>query len=294
MPPEAEIEVLAAGFEWAEGPLWIPQGRYLLFSDVPTNRIYQWQEGLGHRLWLEPSGYSGDVPRGGEPGSNGLALDTSGRLLLAQHGDRRVASLVGPLESPLPVFATVADSFEGRRFNSPNDLALHSSGAIYFTDPPYGLSGGAEDPARELDFQGVYRVDSTGQVTLLTDELSRPNGIAFSPDESTLYVANSDADRPVWMAWDLAPDGSIANGRVFFDATDRVPERPGLPDGLKVDEEGNLFATGPGGVWIFSPEGDHLGTLRTSQAIANCAFGEDGRSLFLTADDSLLRVRLRP
>jgi gluconolactonase len=291
--PGTEIELLAEGFDWAEGPVWIPDGEYLLFSDVPVNRIYLWQEGAGHRVWLEPSGYTGEVPRGGEPGSNGLLLDASGRLLLCQHGDRRVASLANPLAVPEPIFATVADHFEGRRFNSPNDLALHSGGAIYFTDPPYGLTEGPGDPNREIDFAGVYRVDRTGQVSLLTSELSRPNGIAFSPDERTLYVANSDPDRAIWMAWVVQPDGTLAVGRVFFDATPWVPERPGLPDGMVIDREGNLFASGPGGVLVFTPEGEHLGTIRTTQATANCTFGEGGRTLFITADSYLLRLRLR-
>lgn len=292
--PLAGIEVLAEGFDWAEGPVWVPEGRYLLFSDVPMNRIYQWREGEGHRIWLEPSGYTGETLRGGEPGSNGLRLDHDGRLLLCQHGDRRVARLAAPLAAPQPRFTTLADRFQGRRFNSPNDLALHSDGSVYFTDPPYGLAAGPQDPSRELEYAGVFRVDPAGTVSLLTRELSRPNGIAFSPDETTLYVANSDPARAVWMAYDVLSDGSIARGRVFFDATAWVPDRPGLPDGLEVDRRGNLFATGPGGVLVFSPDGRHLGTIRTTRPTANCAFGDDDRTLFMTADDLLLRLRLRP
>lgn len=294
IPEDAEIEMLAEGFDWAEGPLWVSAGGYLLFSDVPANRIYRWQEGEGRRLWLEPSGYTGEAPRGGEPGSNGLLLDPEGQLILCQHGDRRVARLAAPLAAPRPEFTTLADRFVGKRFNSPNDLAMHSSGALYFTDPPYGLTEGPEDPSRDLDFEGVFRIDPDGNVSLLTTELSRPNGIAFSPDEETLYVANSDPERAIWMAFDVLPDGSITDGRVFFDATAWVPERPGLPDGVKVDGNGNLFATGPGGVLVFSPDGDHLGTIRTTQPTANCAFGDDGRALYMTADSYLLRIRLHP
>jgi gluconolactonase len=293
VPSDAVIEVLAEGFEWSEGPVWISDGEYLLFSDVPQNKIFQWKEGEGHRLWLEPSGYTGEIPRGGEPGSNGLLLDAQNRLILCQHGDRRVARLDVPLTAPEPVFITLADRYDGKRFNSPNDAVFDSSGALYFTDPPYGLPEGPSDPTKEISFNGVYRLAIDGRVTLLTDELSRPNGIALSPDEKTLYVANSDPARAIWMAYDLLPDGAIGNGRLFFDAAAWVPERAGLPDGLKVDDAGNLFATGPGGVLVFSPDGRHLGTLRTTQATANCAFGENESSLYMTADNYLLRVRLK-
>jgi gluconolactonase len=292
VPLGAVIEVLAAGFDWSEGPVWLREQGALLFSDVPADRVYLWSEGAGHRVWLEPSGYTGETPRGGEPGSNGLLLDADGRLVLCQHGDRRVARLEAPLSSPMPHFSTLADRFEGRRFNSPNDAVFHSSGALYLTDPPYGLEAGVDDPARELPFSGVYRVDPDGSVALLTDELSRPNGIAFSPDERTLYVANSDPERAVWMAYDVLDNGRLGEGIVFFDATPWVPEKPGLPDGLKVDADGNLFATGPGGVLVLASDGRHLGTLRTTRPTANCAFGDDGASLYITADDLLLRVRL--
>lgn len=290
---DAVIEVLAEGFDWAEGPLWIEDGEYLLFSDVPANRIYRWKEGAGHRVWLEPSGYTGEAPRGGEPGSNGLLLDDEGRLVLLQHGDRRVARLAAPVRAPAPIFTTLADRYEGKRFNSPNDAVFDSRGTLFFTDPPYGLSEGPDDPSRDIPFNGVYRLGVDGEVTLLTDELSRPNGIALSPDENTLYVANSDPERAIWMAYDRLPTGGVDNGRVFFDATALVAENPGLPDGMKVDRAGNLFATGPGGVLVFAPDGRHLGTIRTTLATANCAFDGDGAALYLTADSYLLRVRLR-
>ncbi len=307
--PAARPEVLAEGFVWSEGPLWIADagggGGSLLFSDVPRDSIYRWREddarwreNDGLSLWLRPSGYTGDVPRGGEPGSNGLALDAAGRLVLCQHGDRRLARLDAPLDRPLagprPVFETLADRHDGRRFNSPNDLAVARDGAVYFTDPPYGLAGGPDDPAREIPIHGIYRRAPDGAVTLLTGELSRPNGVALSPDERTLYVANSDPGRALWMAYDLAPDGSLGAGRVLFDATAWVGDkRPGLPDGLKVDRLGNLFATGPGGVLIFSPAGEHLGTVRTGRPTANCAFGGDGSTLYMTAGDALMRIPLR-
>ncbi|MEM8930638.1 MAG: SMP-30/gluconolactonase/LRE family protein [Acidobacteriota bacterium] len=294
---DAAMEVVAEGFEWSEGPVWVPandagQGGFLLFSDVPKNTIYRYGAD-GHRVWLTPSGYTDETPRGGEPGSNGLTLDAEGQLVLCQHGDRRVARLDAPWDAPTPTFSTLADRHDGKRFHSPNDLVFDAAGRLYFTDPPYGLDGGPDGPGREMDFQGVYRRDPDGSVALLTDTLSRPNGIALSPDERTLYVANSDPEHAVWMAWDLSEDGAIENGRVFFDATAWVgDDRPGLPDGLRVDQGGHLFATGPGGVLIFSPAGEHLGTLRLPHPAANCAFGEDGSTLFITADFTLLRVPL--
>jgi gluconolactonase len=293
IPVDAVPEVLAEGFEWSEGPVWVDDGSYVLFSDVPSNVIYKWEEGEGHSLFLKPSGYTATTPRAGEEGSNGLTLDAERHLVLAQHGDRRIASLDAPLDAATPTYITLADRYDGKRFNSPNDLVYRSNGDLYFTDPPYGLEYGMNDPARELDFQGVYRLGSDGEVELLTDDLTRPNGLAFSPDEQTLYVANSDPERAIWMAYDVLADGAIANGRVFFDATPLVEQGlRGLPDGLKVDQYGNLFATGPGGVLIIAPDGNHLGTINTGQATANCAFGDDGATLYITADMYLLRIRL--
>lgn len=294
VPADAQMEILSEGHDWTEGPLWIPDGGFLVFSDIPPNRIYRWQEGEGTSVFLEPSGYTGAVERAGEVGSNGLTLDQQGRLVLAQHGDRRIARLTQPLGgSPMPQYETLADRYDERRFNSPNDLVYHSSGALYFTDPPYGLELNVDDPFKELDFQGVYRLALDGSVTLLEAGMSRPNGIAFAPDESILYVANSDPYRPVWMAYDVLEDGTLSEGRVFFDASHLVAERrTGLPDGLKVDAEGNLFATGPGGVLVIAPDGRHLGTLMTGQATSNCTFGDDDATLYITADMYLMRVRL--
>jgi gluconolactonase len=290
IPRDAVIEVLAEGFDWSEGPVWVEDGGYLLFSDVPRNTIFRWQEGEGARAWLTPSGSTGAVRGGGGEGSNGLLLDSGGRLVLCQHGDRRVARLEAPLDAPTASFTTLADRYDGKRFSSPNDAVYDSSGNLYFTDPPYGLPTGPEDPTREQPWNGVYRLAADGDVTILTYELSRPNGIALSPDETTLYVANSDPERALWMAYDLGPDGTVENGRVFFDATHLVADRPGLPDGLEVDDAGNLFATGPGGVLVFSPDGTHLGTIDTTKATANCAFDTDKTTLYMTAHDTLLRI----
>lgn len=290
--PGAKLEVLADGFDWSEGPVWIRDGGFLVFNDIPPNKAYKWSEQGGLELYLHPAGYTGDKPRGGEKGANGLALDRAGRLLLCQHGDRRVARMDAPPSNPEPKFTTLASHYQGQRLNSPNDLVVHSSGAIYFTDPPYGLPGNTNDPAKELDFQGVFRIAPDGELTLLTKELSRPNGIGLSPDETKLYVANSDGRRPVWMVFDVQEDGSIEDGRVFFDATELAKKRPGGQDGMAIDEHGNLFATGPGGVVIFSPDGTHLGTI-LSGITANCTFGDDGRTLYMTSDDKLQRIQVK-
>lgn len=286
IPPDAQLEKLSEGFEWAEGPVWNKREGYLLFSDIPNNLVNKWQEGK-LTPFLKPAGYTGKVERGGEPGSNGLLYDSAGNLILCQHGDRRIARLKGKK------FVTLADKYEGKRLNSPNDGVFKSNGDLYFTDPPYGLVKNWDDPARELDFCGVYRLGKNGKLTLLTDQMTRPNGIGFSPDEKTLYVAQSDPQEPIWMAFDVKEDGTLGKGRVFFDATElsKEPNVKGLPDGLKVDRKGNLFATGPGGVLIFSPQGKHLGTIRTGEATANCGWGDNGSSLYITADMFLCRVK---
>lgn len=291
--PGAKIEILANGFTWSEGPLWLPKQNKLLFCDIPPNKIYEWSEKAGLQLYLTPSGYTGTQPRGGEVGSNGLALDTEGQLVLCQHGDRRMARLDASLDNPKPKFVTVADAYEGKKLNSPNDAVYKRNGDLYFTDPPYGLEKNMDDPGKELPFQGVYRVTKEGKVQLLTKELSRPNGLAFSPDEKILYVANSDPERAIWMAYEVQPDGSIANGKVFFDATEMAKTAQGLPDGLKVSRQGTLFATGPGGVLVFSKEGQHLGTIKTGQPTSNCAFNEDESILYITANMYLMRVKLK-
>lgn len=288
----AKLEVIADGYDWCEGPVWVRSGEFLLYSDIPPNTIFRWDAARGAQVYLQPSGYTGDAPRRGEQGSNGLLLDASGRLILCQHGDRRVARMDAPLTAPAPKFVTLADRYDGRRLNSPNDAAWHSNGDLYFTDPPYGLERNMDDPAKELPYQGVYRLGTDGRVQLLTAEMSRPNGIAFSPDERTLYVANSDPENAVWMAFAVNSDGTLAPGRIFFDAAQLVGKQPGLPDGMCVDQRGNLWATGPGGVIVLSPAGRHLGTLETTQATSNCTFGENGSTLFMTADRYVLRVQL--
>jgi gluconolactonase len=304
--PKAVVEAVAEGFLWSEGPVWWRAGNCLLFSDIPRNTVFQWTETAGLTPFLNPSGYTGAGPRAGssgavadvdEQGSNGLTIDDAEHLILCQHGDRRVAKLAAPLSTKTksePKYVTWADHWEGKRFNSPNDIALHSSGAAYFTDPPYGLEKGGDTTTREIDFNGVYRVSPKGEVTLATREMTKPNGIAFSPDEKILYIGQSDSNMPVWRAFDVQPDGSLTNPRIFFDAKHLVKKGlAGSPDGFKVDQNGNLLATGPGGVLIISPQGKHLGTIVTGDLVANCAFGDDGSTLYMTSNKMLCRVRLK-
>lgn len=279
--PDAKIEVLASGFNWSEGPVWKDDG--ILFSDVPENTVFGWKEGdTAAKVILKPSGSLVD-PTG--QGSNGLAVDAQGHLVLCQHGERRVARLEKDGR-----FTPLADKYDGKRFNSPNDLVIAKNGTIYFTDPPYGLKKGGA--AAELDFHGVYAVSPDGKVSLLIRDIRFPNGIALSPDQKTLYVAVSDPQNTRVMAYDL-DDGSAKNGRVFFNAQPlKSAERKGGCDGMKVDTNGNIWTTGPGGVLIVGKNGKHLGTLLTGQATANCAFGGGDRStLYITADMFLLRVK---
>lgn len=294
IPKDAKIEVLAEGYVWSEGPVWIPQGDFLLYSDVPTNKIYKWKAGEGASIYLDPSGYTAKETRPGESGSNGLTLDDKGRLVICQHGDRRVARMNASTDSPQPVYETLAGKYNDKRFNSPNDLVYNQKGELYFTDPPYGLVQKEKDPKRELDFQGVYLLRKNGKVALVSKDLERPNGITLSPDEKTLYVANSHGPRPIWMSYDLKKNGLAKKGKVFFDSTEyrkKHPSRRGGNDGMKVDVEGNIWATGPGGVLVFSPKGKHLGTILTGQRTANCAFGDDGSTLYMTADMYLMRIK---
>jgi gluconolactonase len=288
VPPGAALEKIADGFTWVEGPAWDRQGGALLFSDIPQNAVYRWAPGAGVSLFLAPSGYTGAAPFAGrEPGSNGLAFDPQGRLVLAEHGDRRIARL-----EPDGRKTTLADRYRGRRLNSPNDLVHTAAGDLYFTDPPFGLPRAFDDPAQELPFSGVFRLSARGALTLLTDELSAPNGLAFSPDERVLYVSNADQARAVWMAYDVRPDGSLGPGRVLFDATARARTLKGAPDGLKADREGHLFAAGPGGIYVLAPDGAHLGSLETGGIVSNVAWGEDGTVLYVTADTAIYRIRL--
>ncbi len=286
----AKIEVLAMGFDWSEGPVWVPRDEgYVLFSDVPQNTVFKWQEGKGLSEFLKPSGYTGIRRYSDEPGSNGLTLDGRGRLISCEHGDRRVSSMAFGEGK-----VTLADRYNGKRLNSPNDAVVHSSGGIYFTDPPYGLPSREKDEQQGYGFCGVFCIRPDGEVTLVSKEMTRPNGLAFSPDEKILYVAQSDGNAPLIRAFDIAEDGTVSNSRVFYDAMPYVKEGlKGSCDGLKVDAKGNLFATGPGGIHVITPAGKLLGRINTGVATANCAWGGDGSVLYITADMYLCRIQTK-
>jgi gluconolactonase len=283
---DAHIETIWSGFGFTEGPVWVSAGKYLLFSDIPRNHVMKWSAQTGLSLFLKDSGYSGPEP--GREGSNGLALDPEGRLILCEHGNRCISRLERDGSR-----AMLADRYQGRRLNSPNDAVVRSNGDVYFTDPPFGLPFKEKDPQKELSFAGVYRLSRKGALTLLVSDLCSPNGIAFSPDERVVYISVSNASHPVLMKYPVQPNGTFGRGEVFYDMTSEARKYPGLPDGMKVDDRGNLFATGPGGVYVISDSGKLLGRIDPGQTAANCAWGEDGSTLYITASTRLMRVRTR-
>lgn len=289
VPIDAIVEKVAGGFEFIEGPVWMPgpQGR-LLFSDIPANTIYSWSEDGGLEVFLQPVTPDGS-DTGGTGGSNGLALNTQGRLVLCEHGNRRISRMENDGSR-----TTLADHYNDKRLNSPNDIVFHSTGAAFFTDPPYGLEGQDEDPAKEQPHNGIYRLDSDGTVTLLSAGQKRPNGIGLSPDERTLYVANSDSPlNPLLMSYPVLDDLTLGEATVFFDASELTGETyNGTPDGLTLDRSGNIYASGPGGVMIFNAQGKHLGTIELNEVAANIGWGDDGKTLYITASTSLYRIKL--
>ena len=288
VPVNVNVERIVSSRAWVEGPVWNRREKYLLFSDIPTNSIIKWQEGKGTSVFFSPSGYTGTLPfEGPEPGSNGLAFDPEGRLVSAEHGDRRIGRLEKTGKK-----TTLVDRYEGKRINSPNDVVFKSNGDLYFTDPPFGLPKSYDDPLKETPFQGVYKFSKDGKLTLLTKDLKAPNGIAFSPDEKRLYISNADPSNAVWLVFDVNPDGTIANGKVLFNGTAWAKSKPGLPDGMKVDREGNIFGAGPGGIHVISPNGKHLGSIETGVPTGNLAWGEDGSSLFITSNTNVYRLKL--
>jgi gluconolactonase len=290
----AKVEIIAEGYEWSEGPLWVEKYNMLLFSDVPKNTVYKWTEAKGAEVYLAPSGYTDTVKRGGETGSNGLLLDPKGNLVLCQHGNRQMARMNSTLDNPKPDFVTLAGKYKGQRFNSPNDAAFNSAGELFFTDPPYGLvKQNDSDPNKETKWNGVYKVKKNGEVILLTDSITRPNGIAFLPGEKKLIVANSDPFKPNWYIFDIVND-SLKNGKIFY--TTKGLDKPGrgLPDGFKVDKKGNIFASGAGGIWILNSEGKPLGRIRLTESASNTALSADQKTLYVTNDMYVLRVKMRP
>lgn len=306
VPTDAKVEQLATGFKWTEGPVWVRAG-FLLFAEIPSNTIRKLTPDGKVTIFMEPSGYEGSTPYGGpEPGSNGMTLDRRGRLTVAGHARRsvwRLENMQHQEKGKNGPITVLVESYQGKRLNSPNDLVYKSDGSLYFTDPPYGLrTQNDKDPEKQLQVNGVYRLAGALQhpvgappdpqkVTLLITDLPRPNGIAFSPDEKFLYVNNSEPKK-IWMRYPVKEDGTLDAGTLFYDATS--DPAPGSPDGMKVDVRGNVYSAGPGGVWIFAPDGKHLGTIRMPEKVGNLAFGgADGKTLYITASTSVYRVRLK-
>jgi len=289
---DATIEILAEGYEWSEGPVWIEKENMLLFSDVPKNTIHKWTENKGAEVYLTPSGFTGTTTTSNEPGSNGLVVYNDS-LILCQHGDRRMARMNAALSNPKPEFTSIAATYNDKRFSSPNDAAYNAKGELFFTDPPYGLAKNDNDPEKEQPHNGVYKVNTSGIVSLLVDSITRPNGIIVMPDQKKIIVANSDPEKAIWYEFEIADTDSLANARIFYDATASLATERGLPDGLKVDSNGNIFATGPGGIWIFDATGKVLGKIKLTELAANCALSPDEKTLYITADMYLVRVKLR-
>ena len=286
------VEILAKGFKWTEGPLYIADGDYLLFSDIPNNKIYKWKGG-DTSMYIFPSGFTGINYRGKEAGSNGLLLNKKNELILLQHGDRRVAVMQASLDKPQSKFLTLADKYKGKKLNSPNDAVLAADGSLYFTDPPYGLADGLKDTAKQLPFQGVFLLRSDGKLELVTDEIKYPNGIALSPDGHFLYVANSDPENKIWMKYELNEKGLIKSKSIFYKAVSDEGKDTGSPDGMKINKAGYLFASGPGGIWLFNPAGSVIARVHTGQRTSNCAFGKDEKELFMTCDSYVMRLKLK-
>lgn len=288
---DAKAEIIAEGLDWCEGPLWVEKHHMLLFSDVPQNIIYKWTEDNGKEVYLKPSGYTDTIKRGGEPGSNGLLLDKKGNLVLCQHGDRRLAQMNAPLNEPKAEFITLADKYQGKRISSPNDATFSPKGELFFTDPPYGLpQRGDNDPSKETKWNGVYMISRDGNVTLLIDSLSRPNGIAFFPGGKKLLVSNTDPRKPNWYIYDVKGK-QLSSGKIFYSAAGK--RGPGGADGFKIDKHGNVFASGPGGIYIFNKDAKLLGKLKLDNPASNCALSEDQKTLFITNDMYVLRFKMR-
>jgi gluconolactonase len=289
---DAKVEIVADGLQFTEGPVWLDKEKMVLFSDVPANTIYKWTEAKGKEIYLSPSGYTDTAKRGGFMGSNALSLSKDGKLLVCQHGDRRIAIMNAPINAPKSKFITAAGAYNGKRLNSPNDLFLAANGDLYFTDPSYGFERGARDPKKELPFQGVYKMNKSGQVTLLIDSIEQPNGIGILPDGKTLIVSNSDNNKKRWYAYTIASNGSLTKARVFYDVSNE--KGAGGCDGFKIDKQGNVFAAGPGAIWIFTKAGKLIGKIKMNGVTAaNCALTPDNKTIFITATNYLLRVKMR-
>ncbi|MEX2511614.1 MAG: SMP-30/gluconolactonase/LRE family protein [Cyclobacteriaceae bacterium] len=287
-------QVIGSGYEWTEGPLWLESEQMLLFSEIPENKIHVWKEGADTpEVYLDPAGFTGTGTRGGELGSNGLLLDPEGNLVLCQHGDRRLARMAAPLDAPEARYETIIGRYMDKPFNSPNDAVYDAQGNLYFTDPPYGLEYNMDDPKKGLPFQGVYLFTKEGDLELLLDSISRPNGLAFAEEGKKLIIANSDPENPVWYLYEVSPTGLLEDGRVFYDASEQLKNEKGLPDGLKINSQGTIFATGPGGIWVFDEKGTLLGRMKFNQLTSNVALNDKENTLFVTADSYVVKIDLQ-
>jgi gluconolactonase len=293
--PQATINVLGEGYSWSEGPLWVEDGQFLLFTDVPQNIIYKYKASEGITQYLRPSGATAMFEGDSTQGANGLLLNESGELVMMQHGDRRVAKLNAPLDKPTASFTTLVSEFKGARLNSPNDGVFHSNGDLYFTDPPYGLKDGRNDKNKAIEFDGVYRLKNDGTILLADESILYPNGVVLSPDEKRLFVAASDRNAAKWYTFDVDSQGNLQNKHVFYDATSLINKtnEKGLPDGMVMHSAGYLFATGPGGVFIFDEDGILLAKIRTGKATANCTLSADEKTLYMTAHNTLMSVKIK-
>jgi gluconolactonase len=285
--PQARVSVIAQGYKWAEGPVWVEKEKMLLFSDVPENKMYKWTATRGAELYLEPSGYNQPKPRTREQGSNGLAINELGQLVMAQTGNRQIAVMDAPYAAPQPIFKVMADNYNGKKFDAPNDLTIRHNGDIYFTDPPYGMIRGA---VKDAPYQGVYKIAKNGGVTLMVDSITKPNGITLFPDEKSLLIANSDPAKPFWYIYNLDKNGLLINGRVFYDGREEYKKEPTGSDGVKTDTRGNVYATGPGGVWVFNKKGKLMGRVKVNVGTSNCAIAYNAKALFITAGSYVLKV----
>lgn len=288
---DTKVEKIVEDCQFTEGPLWLEKEKMLLFSDIPANTIYKWTEARGKEVYLKPSGYTSSEPRGGFMGSNGLYY-TNDQLLICQHGDRRIARMDAQLSAPKENYVTVAGEYDGKRLNSPNDLIMSDKGDLYFTDPAYGLEEGLTDPEKEIAFQGVYKMDKNGKITLQDDAITQPNGLAIFPDKKTMIVSSTDGPDRGWFLYDIDNDGNLKNKRVFYNVANE--KGMGGCDGLKVDKSGNIFATGPGGIWIFSNKGKLIGKIKfDGMTVANLALTADNKTMYITATTNVFRLNLK-
>lgn len=287
----ASIDIIGDGFTWTEGPLWIEDKQMLLFSDVPENKVYKWTQNEGITTYLTPSGLTNkDLAHDGEMGSNGLLLNNNGQLVLCQHGNRALAIMDTPLDKPEPKYSFLAVDYNGKKLNSPNDVIQDSKGNYYFTDPDYGISNNEQ---KEQNINAVYKLDTEQQLSVYIDSISHPNGLAFSPDESKLYITNSNPDKALLYEYSVDENKNITAGKIFHDFKPYWKQGLATPDGLKVDPDGNIFTSAPGGIWVFTADGELVAKINTKERASNCSLSQDGKTIFITTSDKVLRIKMR-